>query len=317
MRRFIVLPAIIMMITLAFTGCEWLFGPTVDQVNPSDLENFTASQTFSDTSEDGILETTGGAGGSLGLVFSEMFMRVDEEMAPDTSITSFEDAFQALVNQTTRNVQARALAAAGAPSASVTVTDDAPNDDDTVDVTIEIVDEPVNATDVGLQSGTATVDFFLDLYGTSSSTTNDDGTVTSIGEGQGEHEGTVVYDEWSDGVYVVHQGQINTTASGSLEAEVTNDLDAYESYGTVEWQIAMAMSAGFSVSNTVTDEGGKIVIEYTYNASDSVTVAEGEDPSTAAGEIDATMTVVLYDNNNQEIQRHEYTSEDVTSIAMP
>jgi len=313
MEKNLLLGLTVVILVTALTGCEWLLAPRVDEVSPEDLKSYTASNLFR-SDEDSVLQAMGvaglGAGEGTGYVF-------DEDVAPELGIAVEGSTFQAVFNGLVQHSieAARSIA----PSRSVTVTDDSdfsdPQDFE-IDFTVDISNESVSGADAyGLGGGgTATIEtFYLEVTGSGSETSS-----SGEFEATGEQNGVFTYDNWTDGDwFIIHDGRVNSEGSGrvSIEANETNTGDVE---GNLFWRFGYAVNAGFSVSDlkgttdTSDDEGGKIIVNFSYWGRENIDFDSSADlENQAQGSFEAEMTIRVYDNSDNLVAEHSYTDEDV------
>lgn len=304
MNKRLLLGLTVVILVAALTGCQWLLAPRVDEVKPEDLTSYSAGSEFAadETSVLNAMAVTGdGAATGTGSVF-------DTEVPPPgyaVEDSSFQAVFSGLVQHSID--AARSMA----PSRSVTVDDNSDlsdPDDFEIDYTVEISNESVNGADVYTGGGgTATIDtFFLEITGSGSNTSS-----SAEFDASGEQNGVFTYDEWTDGLnFIIHDGRVNSEGSGRVSIEVNESGSDVE--GSLFWRFGYAVNAGFSVSNLVDDEGGKIIVSFSYWGRENIDFdSSAELENQAQGEFEAEMTIQVYDNDNNLVAEHEYTDEEV------
>jgi hypothetical protein len=310
MRKTVVMMGLVLAATLALSGCDWLFGPSVAQVNPEDLASYTAAGTIP-ADETSVLNATSFAAEGASYGPATVY---EDDVATATGFSiqepTFESVFNALVAKSVESARAMAFA----QSRSVTVEDESDftdTEDFEIDVTVDITDETVNGNEVWPigGGGTATIEsFFLEITG---SGTSDETTFEFAA--RGEQEGEFTYNQWTDGTnFIIHDGQVNTEGSGRVDIDIELTSGGSDLSGSLFWRFGYAMSAGLSFSDLVENEGGKIIVDFSYRGRESIsfdTFAELEDQAT--GEFEATMTVRVYDNANNLVSEHTYTDEEV------
>lgn len=313
MRRTIQALLVVGVVLGSLVSCDWLFGPRVQEVAPEDLASFDASQTVSPEKE-AVQSVTGELigidGGGLGCALIQLFL---------------SDEFQAELEELLTDVDASHIAAAIPPAlaksrlerleaitADGSLDLDDSDDEMSVDFNLLIEDETLNAADWG-GVGSATVErFFLNVGGTGLILTRDENQYpesVSV-EGSLDHDASISYSGFScDGNIVIHDGQINSEASGRLEY----DIDA--TTASIFWRFGIAVSAGVSFTNTVTDEGGKLIVEFAYAGRENfeldIDATDEELEDALSGSVDLSLVVRLYDNNDALVAEHTYTDEDL------
>jgi hypothetical protein len=299
--------SIISVLVVAVSGCAALFGPNVQEVEPADLDSYEAENVVADD-EDAVFQAStraangsggdGGASAALTYVFQN---QVAEELGQP--VASFRSAFNQTVN--------RSLAAARA----VTVEDNSEFSEDgtesTIDYLVTITDEEISGADVDAEdgAGTATItQFELDVDGSSEI---DPETNASSAQGRLSQSGNVVYEDWTtDGDVVIHDGEANTQGNGRIDVEFDG-----EGGGSLSWRFSYALSAGFSFTDYTDSDsgtGGKIIIDFTYSGNENVEITADENiDEVVTGNLEAEMTVRVYDNNGELVSEQTYEDDRI------
>ncbi len=311
MNKRILLGGLLLAVLIVVTGCGW-FGPNVDEVTAADLRPYTASTLFQ-ADRESVLAASMIAGESAGYAVEPMGERVMEQTGSTVPVTSFRDAFSVLVDETTSMARTAALA----PSQAITVEENIDQSDPkdmTYELLVEITNETVRAVDYFGEgaSGTATVEtFLLEL----AARVQEHSSTHFEASGRGEQEMAVRYDNWTpDGIVIVHDGRVNTAGDGRVNVEV-RDRGTYGE-GDYSWRFRVEMSAGFSVSNTETDEGGKLIMRFSYSGRERGSF-DTRDPNWVegiTGEFEAELVIQIYDNSNTLIREHRYTDSDAFGV---
>lgn len=317
MKKYLTLVAIALAVLVGLAGCDWLFGPRVNEVEPEDLESFSAGQTFSSDEAsvraavvEGIAGTdgSGGAGCALAYLFLSDEFQAELEDAFGSMAASFS------LTELMNNMVETSIQRSRSITIDANLDDDFTDDEFSADISILIENETVNGADINLTGqGSATVErFFLEAEGSEEILAYDNyGDVEAARmAGRFEHDASVSYDGFScDGDIVIHDGQINSEGSG--RGEVTVDADT----ASVFWRFGYALSAGISFSNTVTDMGGKLILEFAYSGREDIEFDLDDDPDEISalltGEVELTLVIRLYDNNDELVVEYSYTDEDV------
>jgi hypothetical protein len=85
---------------------------------------------------------------------------------------------------------------------------------------------------------------------------------------------------------------------------------------SVEYNIAADAKVGFSISNSeVGGFSGKFIIEMNYIDSGSLSESELADPATGISSIEFTITIKVYDNNNDLVDTYELNQDDLATLA--
>ncbi|MFP4114452.1 MAG: hypothetical protein ACOC2Y_07195 [Spirochaetota bacterium] len=308
---------VLALVALSMSGC-FLFPPeaVLDEVAAEDLGSYDASQTIEDDEDSVLAASTEAMGAAMVAPMTVYDESVSDELGLDMSggQPSVQSLAQSLLQQ-----QLTAVRSEMQRSRSVNVDDESDIDeetgDGTIDVTIEVSNETVNGSDIG-ESGTATINTFnVEVTGEISSSGDETGGTMSLDAELG-HEGDIEYEDWtSPGGIVIHDGVFKSLASGEMGYDLTMaDGSGGEpsTSGSISYDMNVELSAGFSYSNTDTGRGGKITMLLRYSGSDDVTFDSQETlPEEATGEIEATMTVKVYDNDNNLVVEHEFTDDEL------
>lgn len=317
--------------SLVLTGCPGLFGPKVEEITADDLTDYQGSTTFV-SGEGTVTEekaTLGTVGASAGMAAGGMFMAMltdqdftaelgdlgwtGESLSMSISPAMFTDAVHSMI----------AAAAPRAFSSDGSVDEDAK----TADFSFTITDETYNATDIyGPGSGypdaagTGTIGLFeivADVDGSSLETnealSQEYGTVT----GKGSLETDISYNGWTmDGITIINDAQVNSAGNAKFEVTIDDGEDASvatDDIITASWDIAYVLSAGASISNTDTGEGGKFIVTFSYDERNEITVdASADDPFGAAtSDVSAELVVDLYDNDGNLVKQYTWTDDEL------
>ncbi len=310
-KRFL-MGGLLLAVLIVVTGCGW-FGPSVDEVTAEDLRNYTAGSLFQ-TDRDSVLMASAMTGESAGSAVLPMGERVMGQTGSTVPVTSFRDAFNVLVDETASMARKAALA----PSQAIIVeenVDESDPKDMTYELLIDITNETVRAADyfgVGA-SGTATVEtFFLEL----AARVQEHSSTSGEASGSGEQEMAVRYDNWTpDGIVIIHDGRINSAADGRVKVEV-NQIGPNDAEGDYSWRFRVEMSAGFSVSNTETNEGGKLIMRFSYSGRErgSFDTRVPDWYEDITGEFEAELLIRIYDNSNTLVREYTYTDQDAFRV---
>lgn len=317
--------ALLAVIGLVLAGCDGLFGPSVDTVTADDLADFEGTSTF--VSGDGTAEEEKAAlesvGEDAGMAAGGMFQAMAED--PDFQSELEElgiggesmSISPAMFTQVVHNMIAQAVSPR-------TITSEGSVDDEakTADFSLTIQDETYNASDVyesTTAAGTGTINLVnvtaeLDGTGLTTNTTADMeyGTVT----GGGTIETDISYTGWTtDGVVIINDAQINSDGNAEFEVTIddgTNSDNTADDIYTASWDITYVLSAGASISNTDTGEGGKFILSFSYNESNDLEVdlSDPESFESATSTVSAELVVDLYDNDGNLVNTYTWTDDD-------
>ena len=307
MKRITVSVFVVVMVAFVLTGCQWLLATRVDAIRPKDLASYTASQTFM-ADEQSVLEALGSAGGAASSGPGTVF---DTQVADELGYTTEDSTFRAVFNGLVQHSIETARSAALAPARTVTVTDDSDFSDENnpkIDVSIDISNETVHGTELG-GTGSATIEsFYLGISGSGTATDT-----TASFDAKGEQNGVFRYTNWNDGAssVTIHDGQVNSKGNARIRVYV-EESGVDDVSGNLFWNFGYAMNAGFSVSDSSTGRGGKIIVNFRYWGRENIDFSSSAELETeATGAFEAEMTVRIYDNNDTLIAEHTYTDEDV------
>lgn len=303
---------------MVFTGCDALFGPKVDEVDPADLADFEGdalgggSPTEDDVVALGLLAGMSAGGLAEAVEADEDFNSEVSELMGTEDLTFGAGAFSSLVKSLMQENTARTFSHEG----EIT--------DDTWDFTFTIENESYNAADVyGGEypdaAGTGTI-VLGEIIAGLDITAMDEETGYGTGEGSGELTTDVSYDGWTmDGETIINAAQINSEGSAEFSATVgagADEEDYSDDTYSYEWDIAYALSAGISVTSP--EGSGKFIIDFTYNESDEVAftyddlMEDGFD--SIVSDVEASLTITVYDNTDTQIGEFTWTSDELIEL---
>ncbi len=287
---------------LGGTGCS-LFGPSVDEVAPGDLDSFEGTPP---TSEEEALQTLGMAMGGVG-----MGVGGDQQLVSD-----MEDAMQEADDDFTgfNQVSAQTMAArlmnsllAQQPEArEITAEGDFEEDGDTgsADMSLKITNEKVEGT-----TGDITINFDGSVDGSGGSDTTRDFFI----DVEGTAEGDMVMDNYSNS----STGGYKVDGKVSMAADLDEDVSVVGSKVTVNYDAYFEIAAGLSISG---DVGGKFIYSFKIDQKVDNLVIDTADYGSSSGytapeEVELTMSLKIYDNDNEEIASYEYTEDSSDKLA--
>lgn len=313
-KRFL-MGGLLLAVLIVVSGCGW-FGPNVDEVTAGDLRDYTAGRLFQ-SDRDSVRVAAMYTGLYAGVAVAPVGERVGERLGSTAPVASFRDAFNVLVDETVSMARTAALAPAQAITVEENIDTRDPKDQ-TYELTIDVTNETVRAADYPDYfgegaSGTATVEtFFLELAARVQEDSPSSGEVS----GRGEQEMAVRYNEWRiPEEFVIHDGRVNTAGDGRVNVEV-REVGQSDSAGDYSWRFRVEMSAGFSVSDLETDEGGKIIMRFSYSGRERGSF-DTRDPNwydDVTGEFEAELLIQLYDNSNTLVREYTYTDQDAFGV---
>jgi hypothetical protein len=181
---------------------------------------------------------------------------------------------------------------------------------------LDIENEPVNLVAQGAV-GTATIDKCkADLTAS----------VTAAkppfsGEGEGELDALITASSLKESptaLVTVNTAKVGVKAKGTMSFDADGTIGGPTS---LKYNVAADAKAGFSISDTsVGGYSGKFIIEANYIDSGSFTKAELTDPTgayfsptTAINNIEFTITIKVYDNNNDLVDTYELNQDDLVT----
>ncbi|MCX7039240.1 MAG: hypothetical protein NT005_08950 [Spirochaetes bacterium] len=109
---------------------------------------------------------------------------------------------------------------------------------------------------------------------------------------------------------------VNTAKIGA-KAKGTTSMSFGSTGGptSVEYNITADAKVGFSISNSAEGEfSGKFIIEMNYIDSGSLSESELADPATGISSIEFTITIKVYDNNNDLVDTYELNQDDLVTL---
>lgn len=283
---------------LALAGCG-LFGNAftkVDEVKPSDLASYAAGTPLAD-SEAEVLASLEAPG-------SAVFYAADEVMTEE-EMRAFARALE--IGFPGSELVRKLFDPSGALSRKVTITDD--SDETNIDLTIAVTDEVLADPD---EDGNITINSFnLTATGKISSTETKMSTDMQFDADAGISAAKFdFYDDTEEPAFQLTDAQINFLGSGDLDMEMT------ETTGTVSYKFDIGLKAGYTISAAADSgyTGGKFIVEFGYKASDEIDMADIEDPAAMEEQIDAKLTIKVYNNSNALQKSFEYTAGDLAEM---
>lgn len=174
---------------------------------------------------------------------------------------------------------------------------------------LDIENEAVDVVGMG-GTGTLTIDKCkADVTATLSASTP-----PFSGDGEGEADVLITASNLkaspSDTV-TVNSAQVGVKAKGKMSFEADGSTGGPTS---VEYNIAADAKAGFSIS-AGDGASGKFIIEMNYIDSGSLSESELTDPATGISNIEFTITIKVYDNNNDLAHEYELNQDDLATLA--
>jgi hypothetical protein len=200
---------------------------------------------------------------------------------------------------------------------SITITQSGMNDGSlNKEFHLDIENESVNVVDLG-GAGTATIEKCkADL--TASLTA---AAPPFSGEGEGEIDALVTASSLKaspTASVTVNTAKVGVKAKGTLSFDADGTIGGPTS---LEYNVTADAKAGFSISDSnPTGYSGKFIIEANYIDSGTFTKAELTDPTgeyfsptTAINNIEFTITIKVYDNNNDLVDTYELNQDDLVT----
>ncbi len=175
---------------------------------------------------------------------------------------------------------------------------------------VDIQDEAADVAGMG-GSGTLTIDKAkIDLTATMSAST-----VPFDAEGNGEADVLITASGLKGSptdTVTVNTAQVGAKAKGN----VSMSFGSTGGPTSVEYKITADAKAGFSISDTdPLGFSGKFIIEMNYIDSGSLSEAQLTDPATGISNIKFTITIKVYDNNNDLVNTYELNQDDAATLA--
>ena len=291
-------------LVLVGTGCS-LFGPSVDEVAPGVLDSFEGDLP---TTEEDALQVLGsavtGAGMSVG---SDQDLQDDLDRELADGVEGWEDpaaqtlAYKMINSLYSGQLQPKDITADGSFEES------ADGKTGKMDASLTITNEEVSGS-----TGTITLDFDGSVDGEG----GEDSDSVFFAEAKGQAEGSMEMDNFSNsevGDYTV-DGPINMAAKFDESFDYKADGKIYIDYKTY-----FEIAAGLSISSST--YGGKFIFSFKIDQNVSGLVIDLEDYYGSSSEYEApeevslTMSLKIYDNNNDEVASYKYTEDDSDKIA--
>jgi hypothetical protein len=116
-------------------------------------------------------------------------------------------------------------------------------------------------------------------------------------------------------LYKIENGKINASAKAKASGNVSLDSKGVLKSFSVDYNLGVAISAGFSVSSDAAFVG-KYVVDFIYSEKKAIdgTGTSFSDPTTLLGDIQLSITVNVYDNTNTRILSKTYKKDDIIKI---
>lgn len=283
---------------LALAGCD-LFGNAftkVDEVKPSDLASYAVGTPLADSKEEVLA--------SLEALGRAVFYAAEDVM-PEGEMRAFARALE--IGFRGSELVRKLFDPSGALSRKVTITDD--SDKTNLDLTIAVTDEVLADPD---EDGNITINSFnLTVTGKDSSTD----TKMSM-DMQFDADASIsaakfdFYDyDTEEPAFQLTDAQINFLGSGDLDLEKTETT-------TVSYKFDIGLKAGYTISAAADSgyTGGKFIVEFGYKASEDIDMDDLEDPDAITDQIDAKLTIKVYNNSNVLQESFEYTAGDFAEM---
>jgi hypothetical protein len=289
-------------LVLAGAGCS-LFGPSVDEVKPGDLDSFEGTPP---TTEEEALQTLGMAMGGVGMgVGSDQQLTSDMESALQEADSDFT-GFNQVSAQTMAAKLMNSILAQQPEAREITAEGDFEENEQTgsANMSLTITNEKVEGT-----TGDITINFDGSIEGEGGSDTTRDFFV----DVEGTAEGDMVMDNYSNS----STGGYKVDGKVSMAADLDEDVSVVGSKVTVNYDAYFEIAAGLSISG---DVGGKFIYSFKIDQKVDNMVIDTAEYGTSGGyeapeEVELTMSLKIYNNDNEEIKSYEYTEDDSETVA--
>lgn len=280
---------LIIAIAMFFNSCQLmdsLFYKT-DSVSPKDLAAFTGT---TPTDKTGMENSLNPVGYAVGNGFTKFLNKPEFQKAVKYLSYNYPN-LKALNNF---------LADKGIAGKSISYTND--STDSSADIKVNIADETVD----GPSGGTLTVKK-LDL---TASGDVDDPDNPTIAKGKADVDAKITIDKYADTDtgYTINAGIINLKAKGNS----TINIDSQGEPSKIKYYAAIDLNAGFSIS-AGDGESGKFIISFNYVDSNELTQEQlsSPDPSELIKNVKLTLTIKVYDNDNNLVKTYSYDENDL------
>ncbi len=272
---------------LAITGCSLMDSLffKADEVMASDLSDFTGTvPTTKDAASDAVLMPVMMSFATAGESFesSESFQNALPKgltsILPESKLLNFF------------------LSDVASKSIEMTVVDE----EFEQSISVEIEDEEVTdgGTGTALINGTLSGEVKVDL---------NDAETEAVLTGKGEVDTNVVFTNYSDpnDTYTIVKGVVNliVKANGTIKTTESTGLESVEYYAAID------LKAGFSISGG-DGASGKFIIEFNFVSDGEYTQSDLEDPETLADDVDVSVALFVFDNDDVLQAEYHYTYED-------
>ena len=285
--------ALIVLFISGLSGCMF-FGNSFDKVKsvkPSDLTAYSSSSRLPSTKTEAQDVLFNASSPALDYTTGEIIARNQSRNLSDSILKNIPEG----------SLLDRLFGLRTAAARTVSVDDN--SIEDKLDLNVEILDEEVS--DGGTGSMNVNSVNFTATGSAASTDTSMKMNIKFAGDGDISFDKYHVY---SGDTYIIEDGQINLLGDGSL------DMNINQTTSTIKYNIDIGLKLGLSISADYSSGyyGGKYIIEFGYKDKQTLSSL---DTSSIESNVDASLSIKLYDNSNKLVQEYSYNTEDLTGLS--